>query len=61
MNMPGLCCRLENLFPLVFPDDLLIGKIHRSLPDTHMLRKMAFRFFQLVLRSSGGNRDDPVG
>ncbi len=36
MNMPGLCYHLEDLFLLVFPEDSLIGKNHRSLPDTHM-------------------------
>jgi hypothetical protein len=61
ITLPGLCCRLEDVFPLVFPEDLLIGKNHRSLPDAHMLLKMVFRFFQLVPRSLGGNRDDPVG
>ena len=61
MNMPGLRCRLEDLFPLGFPEVSLVGKNHRSLPDTHMLRKTAFRFSQLVPRRSGGNRDNLVG
>lgn len=61
MNMPGMCCRMEYLFPLVFPEDSLIGKNHRSLLDTHMLQKMTFRFFQLVPRRLGGERDDHVG
>jgi len=42
---------------LVFPEDSLVGKNHRSLPDTQMLRKIALQFLQLVPRRSGCNRD----
>ena len=46
-NMPGISCSLEKLFPLVFPNDKLIGMNHRSLPDTEMLVKLARKFFDM--------------
>ncbi len=52
---------LEDLFPLVSPDDPLIGKNHRLFSDVHMVRKMAFRLSKLVPRCLGGDRDDPLG
>jgi hypothetical protein len=44
-NMPGISCSLEKIFPLIFPNDELIGMTYRSLPDTKMLVKLAWKFF----------------
>lgn len=47
-NIPGINCKLESIFPLLFPGDELIGQNHRSLPDTQMLFKMALRLLEVA-------------
>jgi len=43
--MPGISCSLEKIFPLIFPNDKLIGMNHRSLADTEMFSKTSPEFF----------------
>ena len=47
-NMPGISCSLDKIFPLIFPNDKLVGLNHRSLPDTKMLVKLAQKFFDIT-------------
>ena len=47
-NMPGISCSLDKIFPLIFPNDKLVGLNHRSLPDTKMLVKLSQKFFDLT-------------
>jgi hypothetical protein len=47
-NIPGLGCKLESIFPLIFPGDVLIGQNRRSLPDTRMLVKVALKLFEVA-------------
>jgi hypothetical protein len=47
-NMPGISCSLDKIFPLIFPNDKLVGMNHRSLPDTKMLVKLAWKFFDIT-------------
>jgi hypothetical protein len=47
-NMPGQVCKLESIFPLLFPGDVLLGQNHRSLPDTQMLVNMVLKLFEVA-------------
>jgi hypothetical protein len=47
-SMPGICCSLDKIFPLIFPNSKLVGLTHRSLPDTQMLVMLAQKFFDIT-------------
>jgi hypothetical protein len=51
--LPGVPLALELFFPIMFPDDVLVGRNHHSCPDTQMLYKLTQQPCKLM-DSEGG-------
>ena len=50
ITCPGISFSLDKIFPLIFPNDNLVGLNHRPLPDTKMLVKLAQKIFDISLK-----------